>query len=249
MAPLSCVPVFILTEKTVLCNENLAFTPAVCQHTMKRRENVMEENRNWVPLSAAMRMSVLNILLNVLLVGLKAAAGIFARSTVLLSDAVHSAADTFCTVLVMSGIGFAEKRPGHTAERIQGIVISLLAVLIAATGVQMCRDGIALFAGSETFQSPGAAAVAVGAVCVAVKGGMYVLTRRCAVKNQNEMLLADAFHHRADCASSLLVLISVGAAFAQIYFLDAPSRILLGCSLLFSAGALIKKGVQKIRSL
>ncbi|MBQ6864824.1 MAG: cation transporter [Clostridia bacterium] len=198
----------------------------------------MYNSANRTPLQQAMRVSVLNIVLNFLLVLLKTVTGILAKSPVLVSDAVHSAADTLCTVLVLSGIGYAANHPGILAKRLQTAVICLLSVLIAGTGLRMMYGGIVLLTEGSNGEIPGTAAVAAGAVCMTVKAMMFLFTRRYAIRTGNPMLLADAFHHRADCASSLLVLISVGAAFLQCLWADALARLLLGGILVVSAVSL-----------
>ena len=57
----------------------------------------------------AMHVSKVSILVNVLLSAGKLAAGIFASSGAMISDAVHSASDVFSTIIVMVGIRISGK--------------------------------------------------------------------------------------------------------------------------------------------
>lgn len=198
------------------------------------------------PLQKAVCISVLNIVLNLLLALCKLLAGVFAQSGVLVSDAVHSAADTLCTVLVLSGIGYAAGHPGNKTRKVQAGIVLLLAAVIAGTGIRMTGSAVAVACGLQSTQRPGAAAVAVSAACVAVKAVMFLLTRHFAKQTDNAMLLADAFHHRSDCLSSLLVLLNVISACCCLPVLEVPSRLVLGGVLLFSAVQLCVKTKKDI---
>ena len=88
----------------------------------------------------ANRVSVITMLVNTLLALMKLAAGIFAHSQALISDAVHSVSDIFSTVMVLIGINISAKASdddhpyGH--ERIECIFSIILAVTLAATAVR-----------------------------------------------------------------------------------------------------------------
>lgn len=195
-----------------------------------------------------MRVSVFNIVLNLLLVVLKAVAGLAAGSDMLLSDAVHSCADTLCTVLVLSGIGFAAKHPGALAEKVQAAVVFVLALTIGGTGAGMLYGACSLLSGKAQTAPPTAVAVVAAGFCMLIKAGMSLATARMAKRLRNDTLLADAHHHRSDCLSSLLVLVGVAAAFVQLPAAEIIARVLLGCSLLCSAVSLARNAFQKMYS-
>ena len=198
------------------------------------------------PLQKCMRVSFFNIILNLLLVLCKAAAGIFAHSTVLVSDALHSGADTLCTVLVLSGLGYEAKHPGTRAKKVQGGIIAVLAAAIGATGMGMLSGAVRILCGHRELP-PDRFALVMAVLCVAVKAAMYINTKRIAGQSRNDCLLADAFHHRADCMSSLLVVSSVLCARLQWAVPDAIARIALGLFLLASAYSIAKDGIALLR--
>ena len=197
------------------------------------------------PLQKAMRVSVLNIVLNLLLSAIKGAAGLLTNSDVLLRDGIHSTADTICTVLVLSGIGLQAKRPGAFAEQVQRIVIFILSLAIAATGIGMAVSAFELLTGTAQPQPASPVSVAIAIVCVALKVLMSIFTARAAKRLQNNTLLADAAHHRSDCLSSVLVLCSVACTYWQMPAPDIAARLLLGCGLLASAASLGITAVKK----
>lgn len=198
------------------------------------------------PLQKAMRVSVFNIFLNFFLVLCKAAAGVFAHSPVLLNDALHSCADTLCTVLVLSGLSYEAKHPQAETKKMQGGIITVLSAVIGATALGMLAGAVKILCG-HTELPPDSLALAIAVLCVATKAAMYVNTKRIARQSGNECLLADAFHHRSDCFSSLLVVSSVVCSYRQWILPDALTRFALGVFLLGSAFALAKDGIALLR--
>ncbi len=198
-----------------------------------------------VQLQKAMHVSVLNIILNLVLSAVKGAAGLLTNSEVLLRDGIHSAADTLCTMLVLSGIGLQAKKPGAFAEKMQWAVIFILALAIAATGIGMAISAFELIQGIAQPQPDSPAAVLTAVFCVVVKALMSIFTARIARQMHNTTLLADAAHHRSDCLSSLLVLCSVACTYWQQPVPDIAARLLLGCCLLTSAVSLGYKAIKK----
>lgn len=197
-----------------------------------------------VQLQKAMHVSVLNIILNLILSAVKGAAGLLTDCDVLVRDAVHSAADTLCTVLVLSGIGLQAKRPGAFAEKMQRAVIFILALAIAATGIGMAISAFELIKGITQPHPDSPTAVIIACLCVIVKALMSIATARIAKQQHNNTLLADAAHHRSDCLSSLLVLCSVACTYWQQPVPDIIARLLLGCCLMASA---ISLGITAVR--
>ena len=94
----------------------------------------------------AMHVSKVSILVNVLLSAGKLAAGIFASSGAMISDAVHSASDVFSTIIVMVGIRIsgkaADKRHPYGHERMECVAAILLSVVLAITGAGIGLEGI-----------------------------------------------------------------------------------------------------------
>ena len=179
----------------------------------------------------ANRVSVITMLVNTLLALMKLAAGIFAHSQALISDAVHSVSDIFSTVMVLIGINISAKESdddhpyGH--ERIECIFSIILAVTLAATAVGICRSAIGMLRHTDTIKTPGIAALAAAAISIAVKEWMYHYTRRAAKDIGSQSLLADAWHHRSDAFSSVGALIGAGGAYLGIAVLEPVASILI----------------------
>lgn len=189
--------------------------------------------------AAAMRVSALSILANLVLTAFKLAAALLAHSGAMLSDAVHSASDVFSTVIVIIGVRLAAKDAdedhpyGH--ERFECVAAVLLAVVLALAGLAIGRSALGLLLeGGAAVPVPGLLALAAAAVSILVKEGMYRYTRHVAKAIDSDALLADAWHHRSDALSSIGALIGIGGARLGARLLE-PAASLVICAFILKA--------------
>lgn len=198
----------------------------------------------------ANRVSVITMILNIVLAAIKFAAGIFAHSQALISDAVHSVSDVFSTVMVMIGINMSAKASddahpyGH--ERIESVFSIILSVSLFLTAVGICRSSVGQIANRDTIKIPGIAAVIAAAVSIAVKEWMYHYTRRAADEISSPALLADAWHHRSDALSSVGALIGAGGAYLGFTILEPVASIVISFMILKAAYDIFMEAVNDL---
>ena len=86
----------------------------------------------------ANRVSFVTIIGNIALSILKLFAGVWAHSSAMISDAIHSASDVFSTIIVIIGIKLASKEAdkehpyGH--ERMECVAAIILSMILFITG-------------------------------------------------------------------------------------------------------------------
>ena len=157
--------------------------------------------------------------------------GLLANSAALVADGIHSLSDLFSDVLVWFAARHASMAPdkdhpyGHgrfeTAATLGlGILLVLVALGIIWGGVERLLD-------SER-PVPGGIAVWVAAVGIVAKESLYWYTISVARRLKSEMLRANAWHHRSDAISSVVVLIGVAAAVAGFSYMDAVAAVVVG---------------------
>ena len=181
----------------------------------------------------ALKVSFVSIAANIALSLLKLAAGIFARSGAMISDAVHSASDVFSTVIVMIGVKLSAKESdrehpyGH--ERMECVAAIVLAVILLITGIFIGMEGVEKIthAGDAALPVPGALALAAAALSIAVKEAMFWYTRHYAKEIDSGALMADAWHHRSDALSSVGALIGIGGARLGFPVLDPLASVVI----------------------
>ena len=128
---------------------------------------------------AAMRVSVISIVQNIVLSAFKLAVGLLAHSGAMVSDAVHSASDVMTTLVVMAGVKLAgrasDKEHPYGHERLECVAAIILAVILGLTGLGIGWAGVEkVRAGAAALAVPGGLALAAAVVSIAVKEAMYL---------------------------------------------------------------------------
>ena len=216
--------------------------------TMKRESQESDKDFQKV----AEKVSVVTIFGNLILAVFKLTAGIVARSSAMVSDAVHSASDVFSTFVVMIGIKLASKEAdkehpyGH--ERLECVAAILLAMVLFITGIGIGIQALKkIFSGSYSdLQVPGILALAAAVVSIACKEGMYWYTRYFAKKIDSGALLADAWQHRSDALSSVGALLGLGGARLGFPIMDSVASLVIFVFIAKAAFDIFKDAVDKM---
>lgn len=155
------------------------------------------------------KVSLNTIIGNIFLSILKFLAGIFAHSTALISDAIHSLSDVLSTIIVIIGSKMADKKAdkehpfGH--ERMESVASLILSVILLFTGIFIAYNGLEIIISQKykELELPGLIALIAAIVSIIVKELMYWYTHYYAKKISSSALEADAWHHRSDALSSI----------------------------------------------
>ena len=181
----------------------------------------------------ANKVSIISIIANTFLAIFKLLAGIFAHSSAMISDAIHSASDVFSSFVVIIGIKLSSKEPdkehpyGH--ERLECVAAMILAVILFITGSGIFYNALKnIINGTyNSITTPGVFALVAAIISIITKEAMYWYTRHYAKKIDSSALMADAWHHRSDALSSIGALI--GIFFARIGYpiMDSVASIVI----------------------
>ena len=188
-------------------------------------------------LRIARRRAALSVGLNLLLSVAKGLAGVFANSTALISDAIHSATDVLASGAAYVGLWVAGKRhPSfpyglYKAETVATLVISM-AVLLAA--YEIGRN--AIFGPVRIPDVSLAFPVAAGSLAASWLFGFFQL--RAGRRLNSPALIADARDYLADSLSTGVVLIGlIGAHYG--YALDRWAAAVVSVFVFRSGGQLL----------
>lgn len=154
----------------------------------------------------------ISIIGNTVLFGLKYWAGIVTGSLALIADAWHTLSDTVSSIIVLIA-GKVSRKPadddhpfGHgRAEHIAAIIIG---VLLAIVAFDFIVGAIEKFSSKEKTVF-GTIAWAVTIVSILAKEAMAQYAFWAAKKTNSSILKADAWHHRSDALSSIVILIGL----------------------------------------
>ncbi len=178
---------------------------------------------------AMRRVTVIGGVVNLLLSGMKILLGYWGQSQALIADGVHSLSDLLTDVLVLMAARHStraadEEHPyGH--GRIETAASVALGVFLLAVGVGIAWDAARRLATPELLWQPGWPALAGALMSIAAKEALYRYTVIVGERIRSDLLRANAWHHRTDAISSVVVVIGIGGAMAGMPYLDALAAI------------------------
>ena len=195
------------------------------------------------------RVSAVSIIVNIILSALKFFAGVFAHSSAMISDSVHSLSDVLSTFAVIAGVNLSEKRSdkdhpyGH--ERLESIFSIILACMLFATGIGIGYAGVrGIIYG--TYTEPGMFALIAAAVSIIVKELMYQYTIVAAKRVKSTALKADAWHHRSDALSSVGALVGIAGAMLGYPICDPIASIVICLFIIKAAWDIFYEAVNQL---
>jgi len=173
----------------------------------------------------------LGIVVNIVLSGIKIAVGLLSGSLALIADGLHSLSDLLTDFAVLIGIHYGSIDPdpkhpyGHgRLETFSSVAIAL--VLIFAGAAMIYKTGISI--GKVHECKPGYVVIIVACISIVVKELLFRITKKVSVKTGSTALYANAWHHRSDALSSVVVLVGIIFVLAGYDYGDHIAAVLVG---------------------
>lgn len=182
-------------------------------------------------LRAVTRTSIVGAVTNVLLSAVKIGAGILGQSYALIVDGIHSLSDVLSDALVWVAGRQASQAPdqehpyGHA--RFETFATLMLGMILAAVAIGIGWDALQRLFKTQNLLQPGAIALVAAMVSILAKEWLYWFTLGYARRVGSEMLRANAWHHRTDAISSIVVLVGVVGTLFGLDYLDAIAAIVV----------------------
>ena len=187
------------------------------------------------------RVTLTGSVVNLLLLGLKAVAGLVGHSAAMISDAVHSLSD-FVTDIVVLVFVRVSARPqdedhdyGHGKYETLATLFIGLALAAAAVGIVVSGAGkLARWLQGEDLPAPGKIALWAALGSIVAKELLFQYTRIKGKHLDSKALEANAWHHRSDALSSVGTAIGIGGAIllgSRWTVLDPLASIVVGAML------------------
>lgn len=189
--------------------------------------DLVEERRRVAAIS-----TWVSVLVNIILSIAQIVIGIFAQSSALVADAIHTFTDLVSDGAVLIANRFSsqeadEQHPyGHF--RFENLTTLLIGVLLALVGLGMIwQAGERLFGGAELVQVHYAALI-VAAIVLLGKELLFRFLLREGKRVDSSMLIVNAWHARSDALSSLIVLVAVAANLMGLVWADIVASLIVG---------------------
>ncbi|MEE9396151.1 MAG: cation diffusion facilitator family transporter [Methylococcales bacterium] len=181
---------------------------------------------------AKKRVTLVAALVNLVLATGKVTVGIIGQSQSLVADGIHSFSDLLTdlfalVVIKYSGQGADKDHPyGH--ERFETVATVILGIFLIVVAVGIIWDGVHQLADPTLLKSPGYLALMAAAVSIVSNELLFHYTRTVARNTRSKLLEANAWHHRTDAISSVIVVGGVAGTMMGYFFLDSAAAAIVG---------------------
>ncbi|KPK38780.1 MAG: cation transporter [Gammaproteobacteria bacterium SG8_47] len=171
------------------------------------------------------KVTLVGAVVNVVLAIAKIVFGLIGQSQSLIADGVHSLSDLGSDILVLvaskHGSKDADEDHPYGHARIETAVTVGLGVLLLLVAAGLTWDAVRRLFEPDRLLHPGWLALSVAVVSVLSKEVLYHYTLRVAKRVRSNLLRANAWHHRSDAISSVVVIVGIAGTMAGLEYLDA----------------------------
>jgi len=170
---------------------------------------------------------------------IKGTVGILGHSRALLADGLHSFSDVLTSIVVLIGLRIAKRPPDNThpyghgkAESIAAKTVAIILILIGAHfGIDNFKT---IFA--KTLVVPKMITLWIAFLSSITQESLFQYKFRLGKRIGSSAVIADAWHHRSDAFTSLVVIIGIGGVrFLGWRWLDASAGVIV-CIVIIAIG-------------
>ena len=196
------------------------------------------------------RITWWGVAVNLFLAVIKTAGGLIGQSQALLADGIHSISDLASDGMVL----LAAKHAGEEADedhpyghgRFETVVTVILGIFLIIVAGGIAYDAVIRLQHPEDIKVPATFTLAIAVISILANEGLFHATKAVAHKIRSPMLEANAWHHRSDAVSSIVVLIGISAAFFGYPLVDAVAAILVALMISKIGLDLSKQGMEEL---
>lgn len=182
--------------------------------------------------AVARKSTFVSVALNLVLMCLQVAIGVFAHSQALIADGIHSLADLISDFIVLVANRASAEQPdadhnyGH--GRYETVASLFLGGLLVAVGIGMLWRAGTRLANMDNIPAVHVSALVVAVLVLVSKESLFRYMLRQAQKVRSAMLIANAWHARSDAASSLVVAVGIVGSLFGVRLLDPIAAAIVG---------------------
>ncbi|MDX1837753.1 cation transporter [Legionella taurinensis] len=188
---------------------------------------MLNHDRYW----QAKRVTLIGALINALLGIIKLIGGALFHSHALVADGIHSLSDLITDMMVLfaskyGSLGADTTHPyGH--QRIETAATLLLALLLVLAGAGIAWDAVNELMYPDK-AIPGKIALVIALFSIFANELLFHYTRHVGKLIESPLIIANAWHHRSDAASSVVVALGLVGSLWGFTYLDAVAAIIVG---------------------
>ncbi len=194
---------------------------------------------------------IVSIFVNLILFILKYWAGIISGSIALIADAWHTLSDSISSIVVITGIKLSVRKPTNKHPfgfgRVEQIAALFVAFILGIVAYEILRESFDRYLTNQT-SNYGTIAIVVTIISIVMKETLAQFSFWAFRKTNFITLRADAWHHRSDALSSVVVLVGI---FLRPYFwwIDSLLGILISFMLFYTVYDIARDAIERLIGL
>ena len=196
------------------------------------------------------RVTYIAALVNLLLSAIKITVGILGQSTALIADGIHSLSDLVSDAFVIIAIKLGSREADHDHpyghRRFETIATVLLGMGLIVIASGIAWDGSERILHPEFLLTPSRDALGIALLSILANEWLFQYTKRVAKKTRSKLLLANAWHHRSDAMSSVVVLIGVAAVMFGYIYADAIAAVIVALMVAKMGISLVLESIKEL---
>lgn len=182
------------------------------------------------------RITWVSVVVNVALTAMQIVVGFLAHSMALVADAMHTLSDVVADAFVLwanrKGAEVADDEHPYGHGRYETAASLVLGLLLTATGAGILISAAGRLQSLDSLPAVGIAAIWAALATLVAKEGLFRYMLKVAERLRSPMLIANAWHARADALSSLVVAAGVGGALLGFPIADSVAAIIVGAMII-----------------
>jgi cation diffusion facilitator family transporter len=194
-------------------------------------------------------VTILGAIVNLILAIIKIIVGMLGNSSALVADGIHSFSDLISDSIVYVAAHHSSKAPdedhpyGH--ERFETVATLGLGLVLCIVGGYIIIDAILQFSAPKPL-THNTLLITIALLSIASKEFLYQVTLKVSKQINSKMLKANAWHHRLDAISSIIVLIGIVGGVMGYQYFDSIAAIIVGFMVIKIAWDLVKDSIKEL---
>jgi cation diffusion facilitator family transporter len=181
---------------------------------------------------------------------IKIAVGMLANSYALVVDGIHSLSDLVTDVMVwgFNAVGSQDADDEHPYghARFETFGTFFLGIILMLVGAYIVFESSQRMLSLESYEVPGWPALFAAGLSIVVKEWLFRVTLEIGKRHGSRLLQANAWHHRTDSLSSIIVLVGIGGALFGISWIELLAAVGVAIMVAIIGWDLIKTSVSEL---
>ncbi len=196
------------------------------------------------------RITLWGVAVNLMLAVIKIVGGVIGQSQALLADGIHSLSDLISDFFVIIAIKLGSREAdhdhpyGHRRFETMATVLLGLGLIVVAGGIGW--DAIERLLDPTKLLSPTKDTLGIAVVSILANEWLFHYTKRVGEQTRSKLLLANAWHHRSDAFSSVVVVIGIAAVFTGYPMADALAAFLVAIMIAKMGVGLVLESINEL---